>query len=295
MTNNSNTYTGEKSSRNKEKETPFIVGTLNVCGLKRRCLYPEFTDLVCKYNILCVVETKLDMHDIISIQGYQFISNPRKQAVIRKSRGIGVFMKNDVSYYIHPLDSQSDYVLWLRISKAYTKLEPDIILGVCYVPPQCSKYYNDDDFSQMEQEIMSYCSDFEYVFITGDINAQTASMHDFTSRDESLDKYLGLDEETLNYFDQEAFLMTKNLPVNRVSKDTKINNTGYKIVDICKNNNLLILNGRYGRDSGIGSFTFRDQSVIDYSISSQKALIFEKTLKYKNWIPSTQTGTHYCK
>ena len=71
-------------------------------------------------------------------------------------------------------------------------------------------------------------------------------MRDFTCSDASFDKYLDLDQDTIDYFDQEAFLLNNNISVNRVSKDTKTNNTDYKIVDICRNNNLLILNGRCG-------------------------------------------------
>ena len=37
---------------------------------------------------------------------------------------------------------------------------------------------------------------------------------------------------------------------------------------MCKNNNLTILNGRYGHDKQIGAMTFRDTSVIDYALAS---------------------------
>ena len=109
------------------------------------------------------------------------------------------------------------------------------------MPPQNSRFYNEDDFVQFEQEIMSLCSKFEYVFITGDFNAQTANMRDFTCADISLDKHLDLDQETLDYFDQEAYLLNNNIQVNRVSKDRETNNSGYKLVDICKNNNMYML------------------------------------------------------
>ena len=216
------------------------------------------------------METKLDKHDIISLQGYTFISNPRKQIVLRKSGGIGIYIKNDISEHISQIETQSDYSAWIKISKLYTKLEDDIIIGACYVPPQNSKYYNEDDFAQLEQEIMSFCCESKYVFITGDLNAKTASMQDFTRSDASFDKYLDLDQETIDFFDQEAFLQNNNIQVERVSKDKNTNNTGYKIIDICKNNNLYMLNGRYGQDAGKGNYTFRDQSVIDYSISSSE-------------------------
>ena len=48
----------------------------------------------------------------------------------------------------------------------------------------------------------------------------------------------------------------------------KINNDGNLLLDLCKSCNLFILNGRCGRDKGIGSLTFKDLSTIDYSLSS---------------------------
>ena len=49
-------------------------------------------------------------------------------------------------------------------------------------------------------------------------------------------------------------------------------NNGYKLIDICRNNNLYILNGRFGRDKTEGKLTFRNQSLIDYTICSFNCL-----------------------
>ena len=49
-------------------------------------------------------------------------------------------------------------------------------------------------------------------------------------------------------------------------------NIGHKLVDICKNNNLFILNGRMGHDRSIGNLTFRHTSLIDYTIGSAEIL-----------------------
>ncbi|MEW8152903.1 MAG: reverse transcriptase family protein, partial [Candidatus Thiodiazotropha endolucinida] len=46
------------------------------------------------------------------------------------------------------------------------------------------------------------------------------------------------------------------------------------MIEICKNNNLFILNGRLDKDRNIGAFTFRHQSVIDYMLSSVDSLQF---------------------
>ena len=61
--------------------------------------------------------------------------------------------------------------------------------------------------------------------------------------------------------------------INRVSKDNKINNSGQRLIDICKNHNLFILNGRFGQDNHIGAMTFRNTSVLDYAIVSSN--VFE--------------------
>ena len=39
-----------------------------------------------------------------------------------------------------------------------------------------------------------------------------------------------------------------------------------------KNNSIFILNGRYGNNKGVGNYTFGDQSLIDYAITSPKGL-----------------------
>ena len=59
-----------------------------------------------------------------------------------------------------------------------------------------------------------------------------------------------------------------DIPHTRKSQDKNTNNNNYKMIEICKNNNLFILNGRLDKDRNIGAFTFRHQSVIDYMLSS---------------------------
>lgn len=74
------------------------------------------------------------------------------------------------------------------------------------------------------------------------------------------------DDNTSSFFDKTDILENLNVPLQRISKDTKTNNTGYWLIDTCKRNNLFIVNGRFGKDKGIGAMTFRDKSVIDYTL-----------------------------
>ena len=73
------------------------------------------------------------------------------------------------------------------------------------------------------------------------------------------------DDDVANFFDKTEILESLNIPLERSSRDTKTNNSGYWLTDVCKNNNLFIVNGRVGKYKGVGRKTFRDTSTIDYT------------------------------
>ena len=54
--------------------------------------------------------------------------------------------------------------------------------------------------------------------------------------------------------------------------DNQSNNHGFKLIDLCKNNNLFIFNGRLDKDRLLGQYTFIHTSVIDYTIGTIDAL-----------------------
>ena len=64
-----------------------------------------------------------------------------------------------------------------------------------------------------------------------------------------------------------------------MSEDKIINNEGNILLDMCKSNSMLILNGRGGDDKFNGSMPFRNQSVIDYSTVSFQSLQFIKSFR----------------
>ena len=55
--------------------------------------------------------------------------------------------------------------------------------------------------------------------------------------------------------------------VQRSNQDTKpVNKNGERLLDLCQNHNLFIVNGRFGDDANIDKTTCKDVSVIDYAI-----------------------------
>ena len=248
------------------------IGFLNVCGLRRRSLFPEFSELVSKYDLFFVAETKMDSTDLVNINGYDFLSKPRQQAYISRSGGLGLFVKHDLSRYIKTLHSDSDYVLWVQLDKGYMQSEQHIIFGIVYLPPTQSRFLNEDDLECLQIEITDMCSKFDLVYLAGDFSAQTADLADFTIADDFLDRHFDLDDDLTSFYNQKAILERLGIQVHRKSMDTKRNNHGYKLIEICKNNNLFILNGRFGKDQNICSYTFKKSSVIDYIISTAPSL-----------------------
>ena len=92
----------------------------------------------------------------------------------------------------------------------------------------------------LENEITSFCSDNKYVILTGDFNARTAELNDYTQRDDFLSELFDFDDETTDFFYSVSKLDLFDIPHDRKSMDKHTNNTGYKLLDICKNNNLFL-------------------------------------------------------
>ena len=203
-----------------------------------------------------------------TLEGYTFLSQYRKQHFIRKSGGIGVFLKSDIAPYVTYIDSDSDFILWFKLSKQLLKTDQDVVIGAVYVPPSISRFCTEDELEMFEVEICNMCIQYKYVLLTGDFNARTWIKDDFTTADDFLADHFDFDDTIRNFFNASSVLLENNMNLRRLSHDTVCNYEGNALLEICKSNNLCILNGRCGKDKNIGSFTFKHTSVIDYSITT---------------------------
>ena len=155
--------------------------------------------------------------------------------------------------------------------KLYGELSPSsdvIYIGVVYIPPDKSKYYDEMQMRMLEEEIARFCSENERVILAGDYNARTSMMRDYICPDK-------LTFPDVDIFDFESdtdeslkMLESLNIQLHRESKNPKSNTLGISLLDICRHNNLFMLNGRYGNDKNVSQLTFRDKSVIDYVLST---------------------------
>ena len=78
---------------------------------------------------------------------------------------------------------QSEYIACINISRGYHKHDQDILIASVYIPPQQSRFFNNDEFDLFEQDVTSLCSTYDYLIMTANFNAQTGDLNDFTSAD----------------------------------------------------------------------------------------------------------------
>ena len=243
------------------------LGFLNVCNIKSKVCLPDFTEFIDDFDIFGCAETKLDSLDSIEIDNYKGFFSNRVNAR-NKSGGVCIFVKktiidqftltccNDHCKECVTLCSVLDGVMWCVLG--------NILLGVVYVPPESSAYNDSDIFDKINFVIAELCSHFrvESVCLMGDFNARSGVLKDFIEPDESLLQYNMLPD----YITDSVLRITKGDGCERVSDDHRMNNHGYKLIELCRNQDLRIVNGRFGPSSACN--TCKNASVVDYMIVS---------------------------
>jgi hypothetical protein len=96
--------------------------------------YPDFHDFINNYDIIGLVETKLDDFDTVCCNGFKYIGLNRK-SFKRKSGGIWLLVKECYHQYVSVLNSSNENCLWFKIDNLF---EYNIIFGVVYIPPEGS-------------------------------------------------------------------------------------------------------------------------------------------------------------
>ena len=104
----------------------------------------------------------------------------------------------------------------------------------------------------------------DLITLEGDFNARTGNLTDYIINENNEDKFLPLPD----------FYENKSIRKGRINQDTKVNEFGYELRDLCISANLKILNGRTIGDLS-GQYTYtgpRDCSTVDYVLASNNIL-----------------------
>ena len=112
-----------------------------------------------------------------------------------------------------------------------SEIKLHFINGAVYIPGYDSKFLDENDFDIISEDILTFREKFNIpIVLMGDCNSHTGNLGDG--------------------FISDSFSVT-----SRVNKDQKIDTYGRKLVTMCKDLNLKIVNGCFGSDSATGDFT----------------------------------------
>ena len=158
------------------------------------------------------------------------------------------------------LKSVSCNLVWVRVPLGSNSF----IFCSVYLPPETSTFSDEDTWEILENDMDRFSEQFpsDYFIFLGDFNGYTGE--DEGAREEEVGLELGKTN---------GVYMIEPSVRRRTSKDghRRKNNWGKKLLDFCGKQNLVILNGRTGKDKGVGDFTCfsgRSPSVIDYGVVS---------------------------
>ena len=111
----------------------------------------------------------------------------------------------------------------------------------------------------------------------GDLDARSGTTPEYTEFDIDSVTFLqyGIDDDVMNYLNNGNELQTHRISSLRFSRGSVKNNFGNKLLQLCRNNNLYICNGRINGDT-TGALTCIKGSVIDYLFCNLDGLLFCK-------------------
>ena len=121
-------------------------------------------------------------------------------------------------------------------------------------------YSSDNAFHELEDEMIKFSRNTKHIFLLGDFNSRTSKMLNTVDDELLLEKM----------FSYRKFV-DLNVPLERASEyNTRHNNYGAKLIEMCKRCAMFIANGRLFKDQNIGRMTCKESSLVDYLILAPK-------------------------
>jgi exonuclease III len=236
---------------------------------------------VSSFDFVCLQETFTYNNFDFSIHFENFISVScpavKLSRMGRGSGGIVLLVKECWSDFVRFVETGSQSILCVRISKALFGSNKDVLFVGTYIHPINSPFYNDKDFEctleDLERFLLSVLVEDDVDFIVGgDLNSRIGNW--------------GLEIEDEENFD--SFMNAVNYTYARESEDSCINSFGKKLIELCTVFDLLPVNGLVSKkfDNRYTFFSEVGQSVIDYFLCSADVLPFVKSLNVLSRIES---------
>ena len=184
-----------------------------------------------------------------------------------------MIIKNNLVKHVTLIEEkQSSHVLWMYFNKNAFGLP--CILGAVYIPHEASKYHDNEIFDEIKEDVIRLKSSYDVpICLIGDFNSRTSTLDDFITLDEHISIIYNLDDLDREAFNSKQYFEKHGINTTRSNTDKCTNNNGYKLIELCKELDLKIVNGRLGDDRDKGDLTCSSKqgsSTVDYCIASSE-------------------------
>ena len=235
--------------------------------------------MLCLQETWCKEGHNLEIDNFGSFHFNRPILNAK---ALRGAGGISIYVKSKIVPFVSILKNHADYLVWICIKKTLFNSEKPLLIGIVYFPPEPAtcNVYREDYFMTLENDIAMYQGDFN-IFVMGDFNARTQALSDESKRFEGSNGPNQLENLTI---------FPDGLSGIRNSQDRKPpNNYGRKLVELCMNTEMKILNGRCFNDIE-GKFTrvgTTGRSVVDYILCEKESFNFVCNFQIEDQFPES--------
>ncbi len=253
-------------TRESSNDNNFSIATWNIHGLGDKLDDPYVEGFLNRHDIIVLTETwleqEVDIKDFIPFSKIR----PKSNDSWRHSGGITILRKPFLKKATKIVEYDNPFFVWIRCLKEFFGWESDKYICAAYIPPSNSTIHgsvHDDPFSILYTQLVKY-SALGDVILLGDFNSRTGIEPDYLHDDHSGNKHIFANSTDLSY-------ESDSIGISRNSKDPKVDNFGKKLLELCKEHRIRILNGRTLGDTS-GCMTFygpNGSSVIDYCIVSE--------------------------
>ena len=279
-------------SQDTIKYSEIKILSLNTGGLRSKVHNPEFEETIYNYDIVCIRETRFDSFDSLDMLGFKCLPLMTRTNAKIRSGGIAILVKEHLFDKIKILKNDVDNFYWFTLKDHFAY---DIIFCVVYIAPEGSNYSNIDCFEKFESDILNFSTENYKLCLLGDFNSHTKEEYDFITVDSDIQHTLdkGNLDSTFNYCSIEQL----GFPKERHNTDqSRIDNYGRSLFELCKSCDLYIANGRFGHDRFLGSKACKCTTVVDYVILSPSLFPFIsefEVLPFDPIISDAHSGPHF--
>ena len=241
------------------------------------------------HDIICLTETWLTEYcEVPALPQHTCFSafRPVRDGPGRHSGGVSVYVSDRIKACVELVKTAADgSYLWLKLKHVVLDC-PEVYFCACYMPQKITvKGALTTPFECLQADIAQFQGNGAQILICGDMNARTATEADF-ARVSDLSEFVSLPEG----IDE----LPRDIICRRNCDMTLSNSStwGPELLELCKDTNLLILNGRTQGDLE-GKFTYRNtqgsSSTIDYFITSDQCMTVTRSLQVLEAITDVHT------